>query len=494
MKKVKKESENEVFDNSSVVEQIITSAHEGIIVYGPDLRYQFWNQYMENLTGKSAGEVLGKHPLEVFPFLREVGIVERLQKVIVGGKVNSIDFSYDDLKTNKRRWSLDSNIALKNKKGEIVGILGTVIDITDRKLMERQWQESEEKYHQVFSTVNDAIVLVDSATGKIIDVNMSFLDLYGYSREEILSMNITDISAEEEKTKDSIAGVITGEVKFVPVRYHKKKNGIIFPVEISSCFFITNGQGVVCGMYRDISEREKVNQMIAEKNKELLKVNEEKDKFFSIIAHDLRSPFGYFLNLTEILVKETLDMKKDEIVEIATGLNNSARGIYILLENLLEWSMINRGVVDCYSEIFSLGQIVKECVELVKGAALIKKIDIENKIDQNFQIYGDQRMLKLVVRNLLSNAIKFTLPGGRVIIRAENSVVMISDSGIGMNKKMVDTLFQFGAKNGRRGTDNETSSGLGLVLCKEYVEKNGGKLWVESEEGKGGTFFFTIKK
>jgi len=489
-----KKTEYQVFENDSIAEQIINNANEGIVVYGPDLHYKFWNHYMEQLSGKLASDVVGKHPLEVFPFLKEMGLIERLQKVMSGEKVDPVDFPYFVSGTSKKGWTLDSNIALRNEKGEIIAILGTVIDITNRKRTEEKLQESEEKYRQIFSVASDAIILIDSGTGKIIETNKSFLDLYGYTHKEVVNMNISNFSAEPDKTKASLAEMIAGGKNLVPLRYHRKKNGMVFPIEISSCFFTLRGRGVVVGMVRDISEREEANKKIGEKNKELLEVNEEKDKFFSIIAHDLRSPFNSLLGLTEILASEAPEMEKDDIVKIAIVLNKSASNMYNLLENLLEWAIINRGLIDLKPEIFSFGKAVEESVELSKESAKVKGITIENQINEDFQIYGDQRLLKLVVRNLLSNAIKFTSKEGKVTISEKDSVISVADTGIGMDKKMVDTLFQVGTKNGRSGTNNELSSGLGLVLCKEYVEKNGGKIWAESEEGKGSNFYFTIKK
>jgi len=232
-------------------------------------------------------------------------------------------------------------------------------------------------------------------------------------------------------------------------------------------------------------------------SKELKELNATKDKFFSIIAHDLRGPLGGFMGLSEMMADERQAFEPDEMKEMIVDLSHSARNIYNLLENLLEWSQMQRGGTAFNPQMVSLKEAVSECLKLVVESANKKDIHIEADISKEHSVYADINMLHTVIRNLLSNAVKFTQRGGVVSIFsgiAENksAVIGVKDTGIGMNSEMVSNLFRINVNSSRPGTEGENSTGLGLLLCKEFVEKHGGELWVESEPNKGSVFYFTI--
>jgi signal transduction histidine kinase len=222
-----------------------------------------------------------------------------------------------------------------------------------------------------------------------------------------------------------------------------------------------------------------------------------KDKFFSIIAHDLKSPFAGFLGLTKMMSERINDFSKSELQEFSVAMKDSAINLYKLLENLLEWSRIQRGVTEYNPTTCLLAYYVKENLDLVTESANLKNINLIHLDDDNIKVKADIAMLNTVVRNLISNAIKFTPRNGKIEIGygiKEDGfcTVFIKDSGVGMDPELLSDLFKLDAKVSRKGTDGEPSTGLGLLLCKEFVEKNGGKIWVESEVGKGSTFYFTL--
>jgi signal transduction histidine kinase len=246
-------------------------------------------------------------------------------------------------------------------------------------------------------------------------------------------------------------------------------------------------------------ERKKAEEEIKLKNELLQIINAEKDKFFSIVAHDLRGPLSAFVMATQILTEQIQTMDIEEIREIAMSMKTSATNIYSLLENLLEWSRLRRGGMDFIPEIINLKKSVSACIDILSESAVKKRIGIENAIPDNLVIFADNHMFDTVVRNLISNAIKFTSPGGKVRVSAElkdeNLIeVKISDTGIGMSPTLKNKLFHLSEKTSRQGTEGEPSSGLGLLLSKEFIEKHGGKIWAESEEGVGSTFYFTISR
>lgn len=239
------------------------------------------------------------------------------------------------------------------------------------------------------------------------------------------------------------------------------------------------------------------NEIISEQNKELVKINSEKDKFFSIIAHDLRSPFNSFLGLTEIMEEELRNMPLKEIQKNMTILKKSARNLFELLSNLLEWSKIQRGMIVFSPQSINFLEISSSCILLLNENAKKKDIRIKQEIPTDLQVYADKNMLETVIRNLTSNALKFTFPGGSITIQAKQmnnntTEISVKDTGIGMTDKIMHNLFKLSRKTSREGTDGEPSTGLGLLLCKEFVEKHGGRIWVESEVGKGSTFYFTL--
>ena len=231
--------------------------------------------------------------------------------------------------------------------------------------------------------------------------------------------------------------------------------------------------------------------------KELQRINAEKDRFFSIIAHDLRGPFSSFLGVTQLLDEKLSELTKEDIQDFAASMRISATNLFSLLENLLQWAKINQGLIPFEPSNMLLFKIAEESIVNVQEPAKNKGIEIVNNIGDGVEVYADKNMLQTVIRNLVSNAIKFTPKGGKISINAKacedkTAEISVKDSGIGMNRSMVDNLFRLDVRTNRPGTEGEASTGLGLILCKDFIEKQGGKIWVESEEGKGSVFYFTI--
>jgi len=251
------------------------------------------------------------------------------------------------------------------------------------------------------------------------------------------------------------------------------------------------------GTIRDITEQKLAEEEIQRKNEELQKINTEKDKFFSIIAHDLRSPFNGFLGLTELMADGLQHMTLEEIQNIAVAMRSSAANLFRLLGNLLEWSRMERGLTIFKPAPFLLMPKITDSISLAIDSAALKQIIVSYDVPENLGVFADGEMLSGILRNLMTNAVKFTPKGGSVFVSAkpllDNMVeVSIRDTGIGMNQYLIENLFQLDTKTNRKGTDGEPSTGLGLMICKDFVEKHGGKLRVESEEGKGSTFRFTL--
>jgi signal transduction histidine kinase len=240
----------------------------------------------------------------------------------------------------------------------------------------------------------------------------------------------------------------------------------------------------------DIKKRIKVEE-------ELREVIATKDKFFSIIAHDLRSPFQGFIGLTEIMAADVSGFTQDELSTLSKEMHKKASNLYELLVNLLEWAQMQKGTISFSPQDCSLSEIVKHGIDIISQSAAQKEVKVINSISDSIKVYADGMMINSVLRNFLSNAVKFTAKGGKVIVSAKdlgNKMVEVSvtDSGIGMSDALCKKLFKIEEKVGREGTEGETSTGLGLLICKEFIEKNGGKIWVESKENYGSAFKITL--
>ena len=241
-----------------------------------------------------------------------------------------------------------------------------------------------------------------------------------------------------------------------------------------------------------------LNEKLLNSEKQLTDLNASKDKFFSIIAHDLKGPFSGFLGLSELIAEEYQNLEKEAIAQMAVSLNKGAKQLFNLLENLLEWSRIQRGSIQFDPVNIRVNQLAASNIELLSNNAEQKKIIMINKLDAYLLVFADNNMLNTVLRNLLSNAIKFTNEGGVVRIDAkekeDNNLVEITvaDNGVGMPPDTTGQLFKMDSKLSTLGTANERGTGLGLLLCKEIIEKMGGKIWVESAIGIGSKFKFTV--
>ncbi len=243
-------------------------------------------------------------------------------------------------------------------------------------------------------------------------------------------------------------------------------------------------------------ELQKSYVTISEQNAKLKELNAAKDKFFSLIAHDLRNPFNGLIVLTDILRTRYDHIQKNEIEQMINLIHNASKDGYELLENLLTWSRSQRNKITFSPTLVDIQALVKGNIQLLSNIAGIKNIEIENTIEKSIQMKADSNMMDTILRNLITNAIKFTHTGGKIFIRAEvkNKWVQISveDTGIGLKPKEVEKLFKIDSKKTTLGTAEEKGTGLGLILCKEFVEKHNGKIWAESILGKGSTFFVKL--
>ena len=239
-------------------------------------------------------------------------------------------------------------------------------------------------------------------------------------------------------------------------------------------------------------------KVIQEQNEKLQQLNETKDKFFSIIAHDLRNPFNAIYMMSEVLKRKGNNLNSEETYQIIDLLYISSKEVYELLDNLLTWSRLQRNKLEYVPEKIDLIKIIENNLSLYENIAKSKNIELKHKIDKTIDIFADRNMLNTIIRNLITNAIKFTHENGYINIYSKDEgefvKISIEDNGIGMTPEEIDQIFSKSKTMTKVGTAQERGTGIGLMLCKEFVEMFQGRLWVESEKGKGSTFYFTIKK
>lgn len=360
--------------------------------------------------------------------------------------------------------------------------------------------------NEIFRTLFENSVVgmsITSVDGRL-NANNAFCELIGYTTGELRDkqwMNFThpdDICYNQALIEE----ILEGRKK--SARWEKRyihKDGTIIWVDIHTLLYRDKRENPLYFIttINDITERKNAENEINLKNEKLLQSNAEKDKFFTILAHDLRGPLGSFLGLIEVMAEDINTMTIAEIEDITKTIHLSASSLFQLLENLLEWSVLKRGNFVCQPEKIGLNRVVLRSIEPIMEAARIKNIAVRIEMPQNFFVECDLKMTETIFRNLVSNALKFTHPGGSVVITAqpvseEEIRVSVRDTGIGMNKEMMQKLFQINEQVSRIGTEGESSSGLGLIICKEFAEKQGGRISAESEESKGSIFHVTLRQ
>jgi PAS domain S-box-containing protein len=381
----------------------------------------------------------------------------------------------------------------------INGVMVNFHDITERKFAGETLLKSENRFRSMVSNISDVIGIM-GADGIMTYKSPNIEQRFGWLPEE--RIGTSGFSTVHPDDLDHVGKVFysllekENAVKTLEFRY-LCKDGSYKPIELTAANLLHDPyvRGVLLN-YRDITERKEAEEALCLSEASLRKLNAEKDKFFSIIAHDLRGPFSGFIGLTHLLAEQPMMYKPEKIQEFGIMMNKSASNLFRLLENLLEWSRMQRGLVDFRREDSKLLPIVIESCLILLESLKSKEIELIYDIPQGLNVSADLNMLMTVIRNLASNALKFTPRGGKITISAkplESGIeIFVKDAGIGMEPDLIDRLFRLDAKAGRPGTEGEPSSGLGLLLCKDFINQHGGKIWVDSILGHGSVFTFTI--
>ena len=358
----------------------------------------------------------------------------------------------------------------------------------------------------VASETSNAIFIMD-AEGNFQWFNKAFSRLFGYSQEEFTKLfgtNIIQASANQQIREMTEKSILNKQ----PVSYSSKstaKSGQSIWIH-TSLSPVLNDKGEIINLVAidtDITALKEAEAKIQEQNGEISKINEAlnemnatKDKFFSIIAHDLKNPFNSILGFSDLLLDNLENISPEKLFKMVTTINSSAKSAYKLLENLLEWARTQTGKIEFRQERTSLKSVFDSALEITQGIALNKNISLGFELAEDFEVFVDRNMVSTILRNLITNSIKYTNKGGniRVVSRQDDyqSSISVIDNGVGIDPVIIGKLFKISEKVSTAGTEKEGGTGLGLLLCKEFVEKHGGHIGVKSELGKGSEFTFTL--
>ncbi len=457
---------------------------------------QYINQAASSSFHQKAEQLIGKHLTEIYPINIANSHLAAINEIFKNKQ--KISKEIEEEFPMGKIWIDVCLSPLINESGEVIAVLGLSNNITERKQAELALQESEERFQLLFNKAPLGYQSLDY-DGNFIEVNQAWLDTLGFIRKEVIGKWFGDFlsPAYQDGFRKRFPifkaqGYIHSEFEMV-----HKNGSILFIAFEGRIGYDTNGEfkQTHC-ILQDITEQKQAELALKENEIKLRQLNVDKDRFISILGHDLKNPFNNILGFSEILIDEIDSLNKDKITDIAKYINKSAQTTNKLLDDILIWARTQQGKIPFKPQILSFADICKDIISTLNPYANAKKITLNFSITDRINIFADIDMLKTVLRNLVSNAIKFTSIGGTINITARkiysNITISVSDNGIGIAPDNLAKLFEISEVISTKGTAGETGTGLGLLLCKEFVEKHDGKIWVESEVGKGSDFKFTL--
>ncbi|MFA5296989.1 MAG: PAS domain S-box protein [Lutibacter sp.] len=402
--------------------------------------------------------------------------------------------------------SYDNENAFKQSDIELLEFVSSHISLgIQRKKINDETRISKQILRNVLDNIPINVFWKDTASN-FLGVNAISLKEMGLENEkEVIGKSDFDFYDKNDAAKyreDEKAIMLSGKAKLNYEEGHSK-NGIS-KCYVSNKLPIFDENDMVIGLVgtsEDITKRRETQLQLEKLTEELKIQNDSKNKFFSIISHDLINPLSGIIGFSELLKENSENLEPEKIEKFATIINKSANFTLSLLHDLLEWSRVQVGSIKPDKEIFMLSDLLKHNIAGVSSLVSSKKIDLTSNFNQNLSVFADKKMISAIVRNLLSNAIKFTPNGGKIAISCKEISLndkkfietTITDTGIGMSEENVNKLFKIEHNYRSNGTNNETGTGLGLVLCKEFIEKNNGCIKVKSEQNVGSSFIFTIE-
>jgi PAS domain S-box-containing protein len=495
----------ENYSETAMYQDLFKKAADGIVILRNGRIFQF-NRAFASLFGYTDEELLnGKNITDLCPPGEREKLYDQIREVeLYGAGIERFEFS--GKKLNGTEFYLSASFAPLNISGT-TSLVMICRDVNERRRVQNAIRESEEKFRNLTENIDDFLYTYERVNNilKSVFYTASVEKITGYTHEDFLSdqrlmfkvIHPDDLSSVKRKLKTLLRSRIQNseEMEFRIIN----SNGNIVWVRNKINIIRDPGNRIekIFGLVSDITLRKKAEDELKRSTENLVKLNDAKDKFISIISHDLRTPFSSILGFTDLLLTDE-ELSEEEKKQYAMYIQESSRSMLSLVNSLLDWTRLQTGRIKFEPEKFHVVTIIDEAIQVLSGSAFQKKIDIVNSVKEDLIVFADKGLLLQALSNLISNAIKFTKPGGRIEILAEQSKKLrflqlsVKDNGVGISEDNLQNLFRVETKYTSEGTAGEKGSGLGLSLVKEIIEKHGGEIWVESIYKEGSEFKFTI--
>lgn len=509
---------------------LVETMNDGVIKTNLDYKIMYANSRAAEILGYSLDELIGKNGYEILFSQEEIDFIKNKNKLF------NLSDNYE-IKLKKKDcsyiWVLISGSLIYDSKNIVCGYIAVFSDITLKKTTEFELRHYQQFLERIIENIPVSLIVKEAKTGVFKIWNKTAEKIFGIPKSEAIGKTDYDFFKKEQadffRQKDLEVFVQTEPVEIqeqyidlinkktkiithtikVPLLTEKglPDSVIVFSEDITER---KHNEDEKNKLYEDLYQSKHIleensqnimilNKELSESEKKLKDSLNAKNKFFGIIAHDLRSPITGFLQLTKLLTEEINNITLSELNEISRTIYLSADNLYKLLENLLEWSFIQQDQIIYSPKKLNLLEAINEVFQYFDQLAKDKRISIDTNISPEIFIFSDHNMFETIIRNLISNAIKFSYEGSTISINYDLSneepdkyIISVKDSGIGISDEFIPYLFKIEKKLQKTGTKGEDGSGLGLILTKEFVERNGGKIWVESKQNEGSTFFFTV--
>jgi len=445
----------------------------------------------QDMIGIPGSKMVGKTMFDLFPAEYAEKFTADDWAVVSDGKIFNED---EDL--NGRNY-ITIKFPIKQEAKSFLA--GYTIDITKRRQAEEALQKSEEKFRRIVESSTSGMYfyrLEENDRLIFTGANPAADQILGFSHQLLLGKTIEEAFPKLASTKfpDIGKSVAKGEIgpQVFDIEYADELVAGFYNIRV----FQTERNTITVN-FTEISERRKAALLLEMQAKELQELNATKDKFLSIIAHDLKTPFGAIIGFSDLMLKKFHDLDDESLLKGLRTIENASARAYKLLENLLLWSQNQTGLRQFNPEKFNLATQISESLSMGESAAITKGIRVVTSLKKAYPVFADKNMIDSILRNLISNAIKFSHKGGKIkitVTKLEQELhISVSDNGVGISHQRLSAIFEIDKRTNTSGTDNEQGTGLGLILCKDFVTWHGGKIWVESTPGKGSTFTFSLK-
>lgn len=382
---------------------------------------------------------------------------------------------------------------------EIENVFSTIeLGIANHKLQEAI-SDAHRKYEMAIKAGKAGVYEIDPDNFEI-EGDETLAEVFGFKLQDVKEKGWSSLMPVEDynKKREVLASLLQGKIKSYSLEHRVIKNdGTVVWAESSGSLVKTSkGKIKIVGTLTDITERKLAEYKLKKYSEELESLNSSKDKFFSIISHDLRNPFNSLLGFSELLANNIEDLTEQEIKDSAKTLNRTAHNLFNLLTNLLEWSKLQNGTFKIEKTEIILSEVINYTLDSFSESIRAKDIAIMRETESELKVLADRNMIDSAVRNLISNAIKFSNTGGIITIgciaNGKAAELFVTDSGVGIPEEDQERIFKIEKQFSTEGTNNEKGTGFGLLLCKEMVEKNGGSIRFKSKRDEGSTFTISL--